>query len=164
VFGLGGIVKVSISKARCVAIDLDDSFRNWRSSTTGIKHKLECLESIVGAFDVYGLVGKVAEILLKARLYGHEVPGGLEGANEPRFLSCPKIEASIDDVCAAQFPAEWHLGGKLGGIEAESGDPPLANFRRPDLEPRLAGAPKTAAGLEVLENSLALSEPQKGIG
>ena len=157
-------MKVSVSKTRRVTIYLDDRFGDWRSSISRIKNKLECLESIIGALEVQGLVGRVAEILMKAFLNIRELPGGLEGANEPGFLSCPKIKAAINDFPAAQLPAEWRVRGSLAGIEAESRDPSLANFRRPDIEPRLAAAPKTSAGLEVVENSFALSQLEKGIG
>ena len=158
------MAKVSVPKVRCIAIDLDDRFGNGRSRITGVKNKLKCLEAVIADFEVHRLVANVAKIPLKGLLYGNEVPSGLEGANEPRSFAGPKIEASIDDICAAQLPADRRMRGSLGGIEAENRNSPLANFRRPDLEPRPAAAPKAAAGLEVLENSIAFSELEKGIG
>ena len=162
--GLGNIVNVSVSKARCATIDLNDRLVHWRSSITGIENELESLESIIGAFEVYGIIGTVAEILMKALLYIHEVPGGFESAYEPRSISCPKKQAAIDDVCVAQLPAERGMRASLGDIEAEKRDSPFANFRSPCFEPRLSVSPKASAGLEVVENSLAFSELEKGIG
>ena len=165
--GLGNIVNVSVSKVRCASIDsidLDDRLGNWRSSITGIENELESLESVIGAFEVYGIIGTVAEILMKALLYVYEVLGGFESAYEPRSISCPKKEAAIDDVCVAQLPAERGMRASLGDIEAEKRDSPFANFRSPCFEPRLSVSPKASAGLEVVENSLAFSELEKGIG
>jgi hypothetical protein len=131
--GLGNIVDVSVSKARCATIDLDDRLVHWRSSITGIENELESLESVIGAFEVYGIIGTVAEILMKALLYIHEVPGGFESAYEPRSISCPKKEAAINDVCVAQLPAERGMRASLGDIEAEKRDSPLRELPQPML-------------------------------